>query len=405
MLKRAAFAFSLLFCASVFGADEPQWLKDARARESKPLKAVDLKSKDGWFKARLPGKVVGDVVLAEGSYSVEIDIGSDAPVYCEVFPKGADLANALRLTLDNSLKDIESSQGKIEARALEVSDAGAMGSVPYISLTWLYRVTTPKGPMVGSLKQFIMEKGPHAVYCAHNDLGYTNTFTSISRAFADTLETQEAAVQPQYFEVSAVSMAGKKIGIIVISLEKDSEGDTRARQMTSMLMATPGGAIQSQDSTHIDWLRPDGSLINSSDTDVANGEISNDLSLKEEDGTWHVEGEARGKAIKATLPKGSQPGTWVAQAKQLRAILAEPNPVGSEHTLSIWLAQDPEKLTTAKTRILEKKGDKHFTARGVVGALNANLTLEKSSGMTSAMEMKMGPLSMSMERVHVTGSF
>jgi hypothetical protein len=405
MFKRAAFVCSLLFCAPVFGANEPQWLKDARARESKSLKATELKSKDGWFKARLPGKVVGAVEKIEGSYSVEIDIGADAAVYCEVYPNGVDLANTLRATLDSAIKIIESEQGKIEARALEASDAGAMGTVPHISLTWLYRVATPKGPMVGSFKQFVMEKGPHAVYCAHNDLGYTNTFASITRAFAETLETQVPPVQKQYLEIQTVSMSGQKIGIAVMSLEKDAEGDSLARELTAMFFSTPGGAVQAQDATHIHWLRPDGSLINAADTTVVNGEVSKDLSLKEVDDSWQVEGEAEGKAVKGTLPKESQPGTWVSQARQLRALLGQPNPAGREHSMTIWLADDPLKLTTAKTKILEKKGEKHFSARGEVGDMNANLTLENSSGMPSAVDMEMGPLSMSMERVYADGSF
>src|SRR5688572_4114313 len=155
MFKRAVLAFSLLVCNSAFGADEPQWLKEARARESKSLKPVALKSKDGWFKVLTPGKLVGTIEEVEGSYSVELDIGGDANVYCEVYPKGVDLANALRVTLGNALTNIESTQGKIEARALEGTDAGAYGVVPYITLTWLYRVGTEKGPLVGALKQFV----------------------------------------------------------------------------------------------------------------------------------------------------------------------------------------------------------------------------------------------------------
>ncbi|HEU4781035.1 MAG TPA: hypothetical protein VFS58_14225 [Steroidobacteraceae bacterium] len=403
MFKRAAFA--LLLCTSAFGADEPKWLKDARARESKSLKPVEIKSKDGWFTARTPGKLVNTVEEVEGSYSVELDIGGDASVHCEVYPKGVDMANALRVTLGNSIKEIESSQGKIEVRALEGTDAGAFGAVPYISLTWLYRVAGPDGALVGSLKQFVMEKGESGVYCAHNDLGFTRTFTAITRAFAESLDTQQPVGAPQYVEISVASMSGAKIGVAVSTLERDSEGDSKARQMTAMLIATDDGAVQSQDAVHINWVRPDGTLINASNTEVANGELSNSLALKTEDGVWIVEGEVQGKDVKATLPKDSQPGNWVAQAQQLRALLAEPDSVGREHTMGIWLAENPEKLTVAKTKILAKKGDKHFTARGEIGGITANLTLEKANGMASAADLKIGPLNLTLERVYVSGGF
>ena len=403
MSRRAAFAFTFLLCTSAFGADEPQWLKDARARESKSLKPAEIRSQDGWFKARTPGKPVNKIEKVEGSYSVELDIGGDAGVHCEVFPDGVDLANTLRVTLENTFKDIESSQGKIEARALEGRSAGSYGAVPYLTLTWLYRVSTPEGPRVGSFKQFIMEKGKAGVYCAHNDLGFSRTFTTISQAFAESLETQEPSAVPHFVEISTARISGATIGVAVSTLERDSEGDTKARQMTAMLIATNDGAVQSEDSTQIHWVRPDGSLINAVSTDASNGELSNSLTLKEDDGTWIVEGEVQGKAVKTTLPKDARPGNWVAQAHQLRALMAEPNPVGREHNMGIWIAENPEKLTLARTRILTK-GDKQFTARGDIGSISANLTLDKTSGTASAADIRVGPVNMNLERVYVSGS-
>ncbi len=120
MFRQAALALSLLMCVSAFADEEPQWLKDARAREAKSLKPAEIRSKDGWLKVTTPGKAVGVVEKVEGSYSVELDIDSDAHVHCEVYPNGVDLANALRKTLSNSMKNVEELQGKLEARALEV---------------------------------------------------------------------------------------------------------------------------------------------------------------------------------------------------------------------------------------------------------------------------------------------
>ena len=67
--------------------------------------------------------------------------------------------------------------------------------------------------------------------------------------------------------------------------------------------------------------------------------------------------------------------------------------------------RDPAKLTPAKTKILAKKGDKQFTARGEIGGITADLTLEKDSGMASVADMKIGPLNIKLERVYLSGSF
>jgi hypothetical protein len=404
-MSRAAFAFSFLLCTCAFGADEPQWLKDARAREGKFPTAAEVKSKDGWFKVRAPGKVSADIEKVDGSYSVEFDIGGESPVQCEVFPDGVDLANGLRVTFENAVKSIEANHGKIEARGLESSDAGSYGPVPYIKLSWLYRVPGPQGAgLLGNLKQFIMEKGTTGVYCVHNDLGYVNTFTGITQAFAETLETQAPAAALHFVEISTASMSGTELGVTISTLERDAEGDIKARQSTALLIATNDGNVQSQDSTQVNWIRADDSLINAVSTEVSNGEVSNSLSLKEgEDGTWVVEGEVQGKAVKANLPKGAKPGNWLAQSKQLRALLAEPKAVGREHSMDIWISENPDKLTAAKTRVLAKKGER-FTARGEIGNITATLTLDKATGTASAADIKVGPVDMKLERVFISGS-
>jgi hypothetical protein len=404
MFKRAAFAVSLLACNFSFAADEPQWLKDARARESKSLKPAQIQSKDGWFKVSTPGKSVGTIELEQGSYSVELDIGGDSNVHCEVYPKGVDLANTLRVTFDNAMKNAAERQGKLEARALESSEAGAHGAVPYIAMNWVYRVAGSNGSLLGGFKQIVLEKDNLGVYCAHNAFGFTRTFAAIGKAFADSLQTQEAVNAPQYMEISAVTMSGKKIGVAVTTVQRDSEGDTRAKQMSAMLVSMPNDIIHAQDATHIEWVRPDGTLINAGSTEVVNGELSTDLTLQQDEDAWVVEGKAEGTPVKAALPEGALPGNSLLQARELRALLAEPDAVGREHTMNLWLDENPVALTPAKIKVLSRQGIDRFATLAEVGEIKANLTLDKATGMPSAAEMKIGPIAMQLERVYVNGS-
>lgn len=406
MFKRAVFAFSMSLCASAFAADAPKWLTEAHARESKSQTPTDLASKDGWFKARLPGKVVGAIERIEDAYSLELDIGADSNAFCEVFPEGIDLANSLRATLDTSLESIKAAQGKLAARALESLDAGSYGSVPYISLSWLYRVAGPEGPQVGALKQVVMVKGDTAIYCAHNELGFKRTFASLAQAFAESLETQVPAPRPHYQEISVASMSGSEVGITLSRLEHDADGVTRALQLTALFVATDDGKIQAHDSRHTNWIRADGTLVNSVSHEFTNGEVSESLELKRAgDGGWTVQGEVQGKPVKSSLPKGSEPGNWIAQAHRLRALMAEANPVGREYSMDIWISENPEKLTVVKTKILARRDDAHFTAQGKIGAIAANFVLEKASGMATSADARVGPITMKLERIYVSGSF
>ena len=72
-----------------------------RVRARANRQAAEIKSKDKWFKARVPAKVVGDIEKVEGSYTVELNIGSDQSVYCEIMPEGFDMADMVRRKLEH----------------------------------------------------------------------------------------------------------------------------------------------------------------------------------------------------------------------------------------------------------------------------------------------------------------
>jgi len=177
-------------------AEEPQWLKEARAREGTLGAPLAIKSQDGWFSARVPARVGGNIVKDQGSYALTLDIGSDAPMQCDVVPEGFDMADRLSRTFDVTMKRLEAIQGKVEARQLEFTDAGAMGNVPYMETRWLLRVNDGKETRVGALKQVVLEKYGHGIYCAQFDVGFVNTFEAVARSLAETFEAPPVGQAP-----------------------------------------------------------------------------------------------------------------------------------------------------------------------------------------------------------------
>ena len=73
--------------------------------------------------------------------------------------------------------------------------------------------------------------------------------------------------------------------------------------------------------------------------------------------------------------------------------------------MSSWLANDPGKLTDARTKVIAKAGDKQFKALATAGDMNATVTIDKATGTVDAAEMKIGGLEMTVERVYVKGAF
>lgn len=403
-MLRAAFASIALLCFSVAHADDPQWLKDARAREGKTGELREFKSEDNWLKGSLPVKV-NEVVKQEKAYVISFDVGGGTPAYCEVIPDGFDMGDMLRQTLDITLKEVEPIQGKVEAHQIEFTDAGAIGEVAYIKTRWLYRVNDGKEPRLGALKQMVFEKNGHGVYCSHVDIGYVNTFDAATRAMAETFEAPASAPPPYFREISVASMSGSKIGIAVTTLERDAEGDTKARQVTAMVLPSSTGDINTQDAVHLEWVRADGSMINALDVVASNGEVYTNVALKLEDKTWVVDGEMQGKKVTAKLPPDSQPRSWVEQSLDLRKVLAGNKAVGAVHSMPMWVSLDPGKLTDMKTTVLARKGPNEFSARANAGAMEFQMMLDKVTGMPATADIPMGAQQIHIERVHLSGSF
>jgi len=405
MTKRVILAMSVCLFGLAAMAEEPQWLKDARAREGKPGKAVELRSKDKWFRAKVPAKVTDPIEKLEGSYTVSLDIGSEQPTYCEVVPDGFDMADMARRSLELMMEQIEKSQGKVELRALESTDAGVWGNVPYLQAQWIYRVNDGKAQRIGGLKQVSMEKDGQGIYCLHVDLGYTRSFTAVARAFAETFTSTSPVPAPYYKEIAVATLNGMKIGITMSTLERDEEGDTKAEESTSMLIPGASGALHSKDAIHQQWIRPDASLINATHFIASDGVLKTSLGLTLEDGAWIVKGDLDGKEFSQTLKADVPPGTWVAQALALRKLLATDNPVGAEHSMQQWAADDPARLTNAKTKVLARVGDKQFKGMLTAGEMTANATIDKATGMFAVVEISERGQKVTIERVYLDGSF
>jgi hypothetical protein len=303
------------------------------------------------------------------------------------------------------MEEAEKSQGKVEARSIESIDAGLFGEVPYMQTQWVYRVNDGKAQRLGGLKQVSMEKGGQGIYCAHADLGYVKTFNTVVKAFAETFESTTPTTKPYYFEVAIASALGMKVGIAVVTLVRDDEGDTEARQSTAMLISTPDGVVHSQDGVSQEWIRPDASLINATHFIATDGELVTSVSLKTVEDAWIIEGDHEGKKLAEKLKPDAQPTSWVAQAQSLRKVLATAKPVGVEHSMPQWLSHDPTRLIDYKTQVLGKLGDKQFTALATSGDLQARVIIDKATGMVATAEMEIGPQKITMERIYLKGSF
>jgi len=296
-------------------------------------------------------------------------------------------------------------QGKVEVRALEATDAGVFGNVPYLQTQWIYRVNDGKAQMLGGYQQISMEKNGQGIYCAHVDIGYNKTFFAVAKAFAETFESTSDEPAPFYEEIAVMTIGGRKLGISRTTLDRDAEGDIKVTDTSAGLQPVANGDLHSDDTIRLEWVRPDYSLINATRFVAKDGELTTNLNLKFVGKGWTVEGDHDGKKVNGELKGDGQPGTWLAQADGLRKILAASDPVGAQQTMRSWQGSTPDTLLETKTKITAKAGDKKYKGVATLEGLNADVIVDQVSGTVVVAEVKNLGVEMKFERVYAKGTF
>jgi hypothetical protein len=379
-------------------------LVEARGREVKPVALQTIKSEDEFLSVKVPAKLKGEIDPSEGSYSLALDFGAAHEAHCEIFPDGIDLANALRTAAGVTFEAVEAVQGKVEARAIERTDAGAIGRWPFLAVDWVYRVTTDKGPMLGNLKQVAAIKNGHGVYCAHVDVGYSKSFKALVNALVESLETKAALGTPYLSDITVMSLGTSKVGVVHSTLTRDEDGDTRADSITSLMIPNGPGTVVTQDSTQVHFIQPDGSLLNAVHVQSTNGELDVDLSLAlNEEDQWVVEGQFKGKELKTVVPGDREPGTPVSQILLRRQVLNLPDAVGQERTDWTWLAQNPTEFSEWRLKVLGKSAGGQSTVQESVAGLTVDMVVNSATGMTISGSMPIGPQTLSIQSVFTEG--
>jgi hypothetical protein len=405
-MSRTSLGLAGLLLALQANAEDPAWLEEARALEGKPQPPREFTSEDGFFKAKVPAKVVGKIVKEQGSYTVEIDLGSeDAQLYCEVVPDGMDMAEMMRGTFQNILKHTNESETlKVLESELEGVDAGAWGKVPYLKATWNYVVHDGKERLLAGMRQYSFEKDGHGVYCGIIELGYANTLDNVVKSFAESVQFRDVELTPYYTEISVISVDDRVIGVAQLNLHKDAEGDILARLETSMMVPKPDGSATTREAVRSEWSTPDGGMINAGHVLATDGEVATQLSLKRGDGRWIVSGTYETKEIEKPLDEGISPTGLLKMMLDSRNLLAAESPTGGELSALVWSSEDPTKLTGANLKIKDGAGSGLYRSEYKSGNTVTDGVLDQRGSTVSA-EVKTGAVVFKARRVSAIGTF
>lgn len=385
-------------------AEQPAWLAEARAREAALAEPVAVASDDKAISFRVPFAPQGKLTGGARSWVVTFELAPKVIASCEILKEETDVGALLRqMALITFTDSIEPQQGQVEARGVERVDAAIAGATPYLATSWLYRANDGKAQKLGALQQVAANHGNHGIYCALNDLGYRQTFTTLARTLIETLQARDDAPPPNFREVSLVSLRDMKVGYSFLDLRRAADGNTLIEERSVLLVPAGTDQLRTQDTLQTQTLRPDGKLVNEVQVASNDGQIETNLVLKEAPGGgWIVEGQHQGKDIQSSFAAGT-PSSWLSQTALRRELLAKPNPIDSRATHTQWLSADPGRLTEATMRVIGAIDANTFTVRETAAGASLDYVVDRASGQATRATMRVGPAEFRIERVYVQG--
>jgi hypothetical protein len=400
-------ALVLLAASGVTAANEqeqpeswPDWLKEAMAREAGVLESTPIALADGQYRFRLAGKA-GEPGAFDGGWYVESDIGGDGPLECYLLTDSTDLATLIVNIADINIEaQAEGYGGAVGNRSVAALDAGAIDGVPYLALEWMYTIGEAPEALLGLTKVRAASNGDVVQACAHNVVGYRDTFRRVFEKFVRSAQVPGSNAEPYYEEVAVQSVGGQRVGVAIATYTLDEAGDSRVDMSMSSLIPVGPGSLSYEDSSTINWSSPDGLLINAYTANTQNGDLVTNLELaRNEKGDWLVAGTFQGKEIEVVIDGAAEPLSELGQMQVTRKLFAGK---AAEAAFAVWLADaDPTRILEG--RLVRDESSDALSGELMLGPMAFDARFDASGALTRA-EMQMGATVISIDRIWHRGA-
>lgn len=377
----------------------PDWVRDSMQAESRRMKFRAVATPDDALRSKLPGKPA-DPEAFDGGWYFASDIKAQSPLECYIFTGSMDLASLANLMAETNIETITDTHGPLVTRQIFHTGSGEVAGMPYLALEWLYTVKSETQNMVAFTKVRAATKGEVSIACAHNYLGYRDTFARAFAEFVSNAEYADDTPAPYFEEIAQIDVTGLGTGVAYNSYTIDEDGDIKMYAVESSLMATDPATLITSDSYSITYSTPNGQLINAIDISLENGEITSDLRLElNDDDLWVSSGTLQGKTFEAVLDGARSPTSELQQIDMARELFSGDETTKTAH---LWIPGiDP-------SRLLESTMTRDATAEQqaimTMGPMTATGRFD-DEGLLEESDMTIGPVTINLRRIWTNGSF
>lgn len=378
----------------------PEWVQKAMKKESRKTRLRAIKTPDGAFKTQLPGKLSAPEEI-EGGWYFQSDIKAGSPLECYIFTTAQDLATLTNLIAEINVDAVGSgNNGTVENRNIFHTDAGAINGMPYLALEWIYTIKSDSQTAVGFTKVRAAAKNDMGYACAHNFLGYRETFKNIFSTFVTNIEYEDTAAAPYYEEIATLDLNGYRSGIAYVAFSTDEQGDIKIYSVEAAITPVSAGTLKTSDSVTATYTTPEGELINTMSVNVENGEIVSNVSLQGNDaGNWVSSGTLQGKTIEIEIDGAISPTTEIGQMATTRELFAGTE---SSASMDVWVP-DADPTRFLKAEIVRNDAEIEGQATLTLGPIRYDGRFDEHGNMIDA-AANVGPATIVIQRAWSTGS-
>ncbi|HZF47461.1 MAG TPA: hypothetical protein VE093_02365 [Polyangiaceae bacterium] len=314
------------------GIDIDELLK----REATGLSDQVIKAPDASWSVTVSAAGAPTVQVIEDMLVIEVPIGGEAKVRCQVFPKPIDPGGTLWEILANIRKSLEFAR---------VAPAGVhvVAGAPAAFVDTIYVTDSERGRLAGNLKLAIHAADPRPVLCLHDEMGYRSTFEQVSKSFFGSFKSNTPPdLKPTYLEISKTRIDDVDVGFSITRyVPGQNKGElTYMHQSTQFVPASPKD-LNMEDSYKVLTMDTKGRLTKGVWIESEGGELTVEVTATRlGEGKYAYEGEVSGKQVKGSF----EAKTGIATPLETMALIKKKLSGGggfSEKVLEYYPSLDP----------------------------------------------------------------
>ncbi len=374
------------------GIDIDELLK----REATGLSAHVIKAPDASYSVTVSAAGEPTVQEIEGMSVIEVPIGGQAKVRCQVFPKPIDPGSTLWGILARARKTLE---------FVRVAPAGVhvVAGAPAAFVDTIYVTNSERGRLAGNLKLAIHAADPRPVLCMHDELGYRSTFEQVSKSFFGSFKSNTPAdLKPTYLEISKTRIDDIDVGFSITRfVPGQNKGELAYVHQSTQFVAASPKDLNMTDSYKIINMDAKGRLMRGVWINSEGGELTLEITATRlGEGKYAYEGQVSGKQVKGSF----EAKTGIVSPLETMALLKKKLSGGggfSEKVLEYYPAVDPAAVIP-----VTYSRDAGAAPREVqVRSGNEQVTLQiDEQGMPASASFQIGKKTLRVSREYVRGT-